>query len=347
METGFNEFHRLTMKAQKLTIKEIAKIVGVSKATVSRVLNDYPHISDDLRERVMTVVNETGYQRNHVARMLATDRSNMIGLVIPSGAESVFTDPYFPELTHSISRISRQLNQTLALFLCESEQEGVETIRSIFAHGLLDGIIITSDYKNNTFESDLKDADMPFIFIGRPQQLQDAPYIDSDNFNGGVMATRYLIEQGHQRIAVIRSDKNTSGDDRYKGYCQALEQHGITYDESLVAQGDYSMGSGTRCMYELLDAKPDAVFVTSDTMAFGALRALRERQVRVPEDIAIVGFDDLSPAIQADPQLTTVRQQIATVGELAVETLMQIIENPNKPPLQLSLPVELIVRASS
>lgn len=335
------------MKSQKLTINKIAELAGVSKATVSRVLNNYPHISSELREKVMTVVQETGYERNHVARMLASNRSNMIGLVIPSGAEAIFTDPYFPELTRGVSLTVKQFDQTLALFLCESEQEGVETIRSILSTGLLDGILITADYKNNNFETDLINGDMPHVFIGRPQQLQYSSYIDSDNFSGGFIATEYLIEKGYERIAVIGSSKNTSGDDRYQGYCHALEKHGIEYNEALVAYGDYTMNSGAEGMYRLLPAEPDAVFVTSDTMALGALRALREQKISVPDQIAIVGYDDLPPAIQADPQLTTVRQQIAKVGELAVETLLQSIDNPDRPLRQLKLPVELIVRAST
>lgn len=335
------------MKSSKLTIKEIAELAGVSKATVSRVLNNYPHISPEIHEQVMEVINRTGYQRNQIARLLASDRSGIIGLVIPSGAEAVFTDPYFPTLTRGISITARQNQQTLSLFLCESEQEGIDTIRSILANRLLDGIIVTADYKNHSFEQQLLDGDMPFVYIGRPKNDQDAAYIDTDNFKGGVIATEYLIERGFQRIAIIGSDKNTSADLRYQGYFHALQTHAIAHDDRLVAFGDYSMESGTRAMYELLPAQPDAVFVTSDTMALGALRALRERGLHVPDDIAIIGFDDLPPAIQADPQLTTIRQPIARTGELAVETLLEMIENPERPLRQLQLPVELIVRAST
>ncbi|MEL6526174.1 MAG: substrate-binding domain-containing protein, partial [Chloroflexota bacterium] len=164
---------------------------------------------------------------------------------------------------------------------------------------------------------------------------------------GGELATTYLIEQGYQRIAIIGSDKNTSGDDRYVGYQRALEKHGRELDESLVVFGDYSMESGAQRMEDLLPAKPDAVFITSDAMALGAIRTLHRHNLRVPEDIAIVGFDDLSPALQADPQLTTIRQPIGDVGSLAVETLLEIIRNPERPPRQIALPVELIVRASA
>lgn len=337
----------IIVKSQKLNIKKIAELAGVSISTVSRVLNDYPHISTEFRDKVMRVVKETGYERNYVARMLRTNRSNMIGLVIPSGAEAVFTDPYFPVLTRDISLTAKKNDLTLALFLCESEQDGEETIKSIIANSLLDGIVITADYKNNTFEAQLTNGDMPYIFIGKPQNDELASYIDTDNFSGGVMATEYLIQQGYQRIAIIGSAKNTSANDRYRGYCHALEKHNISFDPSLFVYGDYTMNSGTQGMYDLLDANPDAVFVTSDTMALGAIRALRERGISIPEEVAIVGYDDLPPAIQTDPQLTTIRQPISRTGELAVETLLQIIESPDQPPRQIILPNELIVRAST
>lgn len=335
------------MKAQKLTIKTIAELAGVSKATVSRVLNNYPHISPEIHDQVMEVVGRTGYQRNQVARMLASDRSDIIGLVIPSGAEAVFTDPYFPTLTRAVSLTAKANNLTLAFFLCESEQEGIDTISNILANRLLDGIVITADYRNHSFEQQLIDSDMPFVFIGRPKNDEHTSYIDTDNLMGGMIATEHLIEQGFRRIGIIGSDRNTSADLRFQGYCQALNKHGIERDESLIVFGDYSMDSGTRGMYDLLPAQPDAVFVTSDTMALGALRALRECGLRVPEDVAIVGFDDLPPAVQADPRLTTIHQPIARTGELAVETLMDLIENPDRPARQVKLPVRLVVRAST
>ncbi|MEL6406017.1 MAG: LacI family DNA-binding transcriptional regulator [Chloroflexota bacterium] len=335
------------MATQKLTIQKIADLAQVSKATVSRVLNDYPHISDEVKARVLKIVHETGYRRNHIARTLASSRSNMIGLVIPSDAQSVFTDPYFPTLTQGITYTAKRNEQTLALFLCESEEEGGETIASILSNGLLDGIIITADYKDYAFEKQLLAGNVPFVFIGRPFDTVCSPYIDTDNQAGGELATAYLIEQGYQRIAIIGSDKNTSGDDRYIGYQRALEKHGRALDESLVVFGDYSMESGAQRMEDLLPAKPDAVFITSDAMALGAIRTLHRHNLRVPEDIAIVGFDDLSPALQADPQLTTIRQPIGDVGSLAVETLLEIIRNPERPPRQIALPVELIVRASA
>lgn len=335
------------MTTEKLTIKKIAELAGVSKATVSRVLNGYPHIRDEVRMKVMEVVEETGYQRNNVARMLASDYSNMIGLVIPSNAQTVFTDPYFPKLTRTISLAVRQREQTLALFLCETKSEAYETVRSILANGLLDGIIVTADDRNSLMEKALKEGGMPYVFIGRPINDAGVHYIDTDNIAGGELATTHLIERGYQRIGIIGSNKNISADDRYQGYLNALAAHGIPLDESLVTFGDYSLDSGYAGMARLLPAQPDAVFVTSDTMALGALRTLREHGLRVPQDVAVVGYDDLPPAIQADPQLTTIRQPIEQTGQLAVDTLLQIIETPERPLRQVKLSNELIIRAST
>jgi LacI family transcriptional regulator len=331
---------------KKMTISKIAELAGVSKATVSRVLNSYPHVRPELRERVQQVIEDTGFQPNNVARLLASDRSSMIGLLIPSGPQAVFTDPYFPVITQGISQGATQNNQTLALFIFQTEQEGRDTIRSIVATGLLDGLIVTADLKENSFIPLLFEHKVPFVLIGRPGHSDGVHFIDADNVGGGFMATEHLIKLGHRRIATVTSAQNASSDDRFIGYRRALDAYGVAFDPQLVTTGDYSLESGYYATRQLIPRQPEAIFVATDTMALGALRALREAELRVPDDVAIVSFDDLPPAIQADPQLTTVRQPINQIGRMAVETLMQVIENPDLPPRQEFLPNELIVRAS-
>lgn len=330
-----------------LNIKKIAELAGVSKATVSRVLNNYPHISPEMRDRVLQVINETGYARNPIARMLTANRSNMIGLVIPTGAKFVFSDPYFPKLTEGISRAANQHKLTLSLFLFHSEDDGVETIRNVIANGMFDGLLVTGDRIDDNILPLLIKHDIRFVLIGRPLHHADVHYIDSDNYAGGRLATEYLIQRGYRRIGIVTVEHNIAGVDRFNGYLQALTDHGIAYDPSLVAYGDFSMDSGACGVATLLPHQPDAIFIVSDTMTLGALRLLRERQIHVPDDLGIMGFDDLPPAIQADPQLTTIRQPIDRQGALAVETMLQIIENPERPLRQVTLPVELVVRAST
>jgi LacI family transcriptional regulator len=335
---------------KKLTISEIAQLAGVSKATVSRVLNGYPHISAEVRQQVQKVITETGFQPNTVARLLATDRSNMIGLVIPTGPQavlSVFTDPYFPTLTQGISQVANQNHLTLALFIFHSEQEGHEKFKSILTTGLLDGLIITADRKDDYYISVLNEYEMPFVLIGRLKNMEDFTSIDTDNFGGGYMATKHLIDLGYHRIGTVSSKQNFSGEARYDGYRRALEEHDIPFDERLVAFGDYSLDSGYNGARKIIPAKPDAVFAASDTMALGTIRALREAGLHVPNDVAVVGYDDLPPAVQSDPQLTTVQQPIEETGRLAVETLIELIDDRSLPPRHVILPNQLIVRASS
>jgi LacI family transcriptional regulator len=338
---------------KKLTIAQIAELAGVSKATVSRVINGYPHVRPHLREQVQAIITETGFQPNNVARLLASDRSHIIGLVIPKGTKAVFTDPYFPVLTNGISQVSNNNKLTLALFIFHSEQEGHDTIKSITSTGLLDGLILTTDRvtldrTTDPFIPQLIDHQIPFVLIGRPETDQDIPFIDTDNYVGGRLAMEHFIQLGHRRIATVASQQNPAGDDRFMAYRDVLEENGIPFDESLVAFGDYTLDSGYQATKKLLPAKPTAIFVASDTMALGSLRALQEAALRVPDDIAIIGFDDLPPSAQAHPPLTTVRQPVEMLGGMSVEMLLNIVNNKdkNQSPEQVILPSELVVRAS-
>lgn len=333
--------------SRKITIQRVAELADVSKATVSRVLNGYPHVRQEVREKVQRVIRETGYQPNNIARLLASDRSSIICFVISSGAQMVFSDPYFPALTESISDAAGDKGLILALFMSHTEGQGQETVNSILAAGLFDGLILTADSKATSFFPQLHAAEIPFVFIGRPSHAESVNFVDADNVQGGCLATSHLIDLGNRRIATIGSNRNASGEDRVTGYRKALSEGGLAFDERLVAFGDYSPESGYAAMQALIPYKPEAVFVASDTMALGALRALREAGLRVPQDIALVSHDDLPPAVQADPPLTTVQQPIARTGQLAVEKLAQIIgQSGYKPAEKTILPVKLIVRES-
>jgi LacI family transcriptional regulator len=331
---------------KRLTLDEIAKLAGVSRATVSRVVNNYPHIKPEVRERVQGIITETGFQPNLIARSLASDRSGIIGLVIPNTPRMVFTDPFFPTLIQGITQTTNRLGYTLSLFLFNSKDEETRTIRSILNTGLLDGLIITADRKEDSFVPNFIHHGMPFVLIGRPETNTSITYVDTDNVEGGYIATEHLIQLGRRRVAIIGSSENTAGDDRVNGYRNALQAYGFPYDPSLVAFGDFSMQSGYESMKKLLRSNPDAVFITSDTMALGALRAIREARLRVPDDLSVVGYDDLLPALQADPPLTTMHHPIEQLGVVAVDLLNTLLNNDNVPPTHTILPVTLVIRAS-
>ncbi|MCY4063846.1 MAG: LacI family DNA-binding transcriptional regulator [Chloroflexi bacterium] len=331
----------------RITIQRVAELADVSKATVSRVLNGYPHVRPEVREKVQRVIRETGYQPNNIARMLASDRSSIIGFVISSSAQMVFHDPYFPALTEAVSDAAGDRGLIMALFMSHADGQGHRTVNSILAAGLFDGLILTADAKGSSIFPQQLAPDMPIVFIGRPSQADGMHYVDVDNVQGGYLATSHLIDLGHRRIATIGSNRNASGEDRVTGYRRALSQRGLAFDERLVAFGDYSLESGYASMQALLPYKPEAVFVASDTMALGALRALREAGLRAPDDIALVSHDDLPPAVQADPPLTTVQQPIARTGQLAVEKLERIIAQGGAVRAEKTiLPVKLVVRES-
>lgn len=345
IESAFNKCIMSTTN-KKLTLNDIAKLAGVSPATVSRVINNYPHITPEVRERVHAIILDTGFRPNKLAQSLASKYTGMIGLVIPHETTAIMTNPYFLHLINSITSAINQNDLTLVLFLFHSMDEEDRIAQSIFNTNLIDGVIITADRREDSFVEQLIDHDIPVVFVGKPEPGIDVPFVNVDNVRGGYMATEYLIRGGRRRIGAITARYNTAGEDRYEGYRQALAAHGIAYDENLVAEGDFTYDSGHTAMQQLLPLAPDAVFVSSDQMALAAQRAIRGAGLRIPDDIAIVGFDDLPLALLAEPPLTTIRQPIDQLGPVAVALLQQVIMFGPQHVQSRVLPVELVVRST-
>ena len=316
----------------RMTLEKVAKIAGVSRATVSRVVNGYPHIRPEVRERVERVIQQTGYQPNALARSLASSQSHILGLFIPSVVQFVLADHYLTSLIPGISQACNANEYTLALFLFHSEQEEQDHFKRLLGSNIIDGLIITADRRDEKFMSQLLEREIPFVLIGRPAEMGERiTSVDAENRAGAYMGVRHLIELGHRRIALISTTLNTAAEDRTTGYLQALQNHGIKVRPELMAEGDFTEQSGYLAMQRLLRHKPDAVFVVSDMMAFGALRAIQDAQLVVPDDIAVVSFDDIPAAANANPPLTTIRQPIHATGMLAVETLIEILQSSESP----------------
>jgi LacI family transcriptional regulator len=328
-----------------LTLEDIARLSGFSRSTVSRVINGDENVKEDTRQLVMEVVQKINFQPNLIARSLAAGRTNVLGLVIPAGVSTIFTDPYFPQLIQGVSTACNAQGYSVMMWLAEPEYER-RMIGQIMHSGLLDGVIVSSMLIDDPIVQSLYDSKMPFILIGRHPTL-DVNYLDVDNLSAGREAVLHLIRLGYKRIATITGPQNMiAGYDRYQGYQRALEEHNLPLNPKLVAEGDFSEAGGYSGMLKLLGEKPDAVFVATDTMAIGALRALREVGLRVPEDVAIVGFDDMPEAARTDPALTTARQPTLHMGLVAVETLVEIIRYPAAQTRNVILPIELIIRKS-
>jgi LacI family transcriptional regulator len=330
-----------------LTLDHIAQMAGVSRSTVSRVVNDHPNVSEKVRKRVLEVIRANNFHPNAAARTLASQRSWMLGLVLPRTVGSFFTDPYFPLLTQGIASACNQNNYTLSLFLVGSREDEEKIYPRISRKGLLDGILLQSGQKNDRLIERFKGSSMPVVILGRPFHPAGISYVEVDNINATENAVSHLINLGYRRIGTITGPANrTVGMDRKEGYLKALRTHGLAVDQSLIVEGSFTEVSGYEAMQKLLVSRPDAVFAASDIMAIGAMRAVRQAGLHIPEDIAFVGFDDLPSATLADNKLTTVRQPVHQFGVKAVEVLIDLIENGIKPARHTTFGTELIVRES-
>ena len=330
------------------TLEDIAKLAGVSRSTVSRVVNEQPSVRDHVRERVLEVIKQTGYHPNAAARALASQRSWTLGLILPHSVSFLFSDPYYAQLTRGIAQACNQYDYTLALFLVGTEEDEEKIYSRVSRTGLLDGVIVQSGHRGDQWIiGRFVDAHTPLVVVGRPFRSDNVSYIDVDNINASYNAVNHLIRLGRKRVGTIAGPANsTVGIDRKEGYLKALVERGYEVDESLVTEGDFTESGGYYAMQRLLPARPDAVFVASDLMAIGAMRAVREVGLRIPDDIAFVGFDDLPVATFSDVHLTTVRQPVVQFGAKAVEVLIDLIENGIDPPRHILMETELVVRGS-
>lgn len=326
------------------TLEEIAKLSGVSRSTVSRVINSDPKVSEVTRAHVLEIVRREGYRPNLTARGLASGRSNVIAAVIPVGFENVLSDPYFPALLQGMASAADANDHFLMLSLGESGFR--HSVDEIAHQGVVAGVIFSASQVDDPLLERLVATGTPVVSVGRPYDDRIS-FVDIDNSGSARQMTSQLLRLGYRRVAFIAGPSYApAAVDRSKGYAAALESFGVRVDEELVYEGDFSEASGRAGMRALLEHRPDAVFAASDRMASGAVNEIRAAGLRIPEDIALVGFDDMPLAAQMEPPLTTVRQRPHQLGAAAVTLLLDLLADPTGPPKRVILPTELIVRAS-
>jgi DNA-binding LacI/PurR family transcriptional regulator len=310
------------------TLDEVALLAGVSRATVSRVVNDSPRVSPEAREAVLAAVAELRYVPNRMARSLVTRRTDTIALVLNEPNTQVFSDPFFASIVRGVSATLADTDLNLVLLTAQDEREQ-EKVGRYARQGHVDGVILMSVHSNDPLPDILAAAGVPLVLCGRPFDDREVAFVDADNRGGAVAATEHLIGTGRRRIATITGPLDMiAGVDRFAGYESALGAAGHRLRPELVAEGDFTEGGGMRAMEQLLARSPDldAVFVASDPMAVGALRALRAAGRRVPEDVAVIGFDDAAVAERCDPPLTTIAQPLADMTPLLTELLLRQID---------------------
>jgi LacI family transcriptional regulator len=324
-------------------LEDIAKIAGVSKSTVSRVINNQPNVSVRTRQKVLEVIRASDYHPNTAARALVTRHTGILSIVIPAALSATFSDPYFPALVQSISVAANENNYATMLWVGNNAEEEDRYCDRILSNGLFDGIIVASAVDDDPLLRRLAVGRLPHVLIGPPQQgVQN--YVDVDNRAAACEAVTHLVKLGCKRIGTVAGPLHTGAARmRLAGYRDALEQGGLSSDENLIVSGNFEEPSGYNATKLLIERGVDAVFCASDMMALGALRALLDAGLHVPDDVALVGFDDMPFAATTHPPLTTVHQPIADLGRRAVQLLLSLIEGEAQQ-RQLVLSAHLIIR---
>jgi len=329
------------------TLEAVAAEAGVSRSTVSRVVNGSTQVRPDVITAVNAAIERLHYVPNRAARSLANRQTMAIALVVPEDTTRFFGDPFFAEIVQGISQGLENSDYVLNLQLASPSAPSEKTIRYLLG-GNVDGAIVVSHHSGDDFFTTL-DEMLPVVFGGRPfhpEQHQNS-YVDVDNRAGGALGTQYLIDKGRRRIATVAGPANMQAAiDRHQGWIDAVSGAGLSTD--LVEHGDFTMASGAAAMRELLERAPDidGVFVASDLMASGAISVLRERGRRVPEDIAVVGFDNSSAATSGEIGITTVNQPSREMGlEMARMLLAQLRGEPTE--RERVMPTRMVIRDSA
>jgi DNA-binding LacI/PurR family transcriptional regulator len=332
-----------------VTIKDVAKLAKVNPSTVSRVIANNPVISQETRQKVLTVMAELNYYPNLVARNLVSRITKTIGVVMPRSAEDLFLNPFFPEILRGISAIARRDGYDILLATGETEEEEKETILRMVHGRRVDGLILLVSRVENQLGDSLKSTDFPIAIVGKPLHDLGLCWVDNDNVEAAYKGTQHLLKLGHRTIGCITGPLEFVVTlDRLLGYQKALMEFGVEYDKELVIQGEFSQKGGHEAMNALLAVEPriTAVLVFDDLMAFGAIQQAKEQGRIVPVDISIIGFNNTPLSNFVSPPLTTVEIFPYQLGKRVTELVIQRIENPDDKEQHDYVGTNLILRQS-
>ena len=344
---------RFRKEAPTSTIREVARLSGVSVSTVSRVFNDYGDVSAATRQRVLATARELDYQPSAAARTLVKQRSQLVGVVLFTGSDHPdLGHPFFQDVLVGLKHGIGALNYDLLLFATEqphSSSDGAHSYLRRARHHRVDGVVLMGVDRDDPEVAKLLESKMPLIAVDLDVAGDRASYVASDNVGGARLAVQHLHALGHRRIATIAGPADSKpGADRLLGFRAELRALGLDARSEYEQVGDFYAESGELAMRALLGLSepPTAVFAAADMMAVGAIRAAQDAGLNVPGDLAVVGFDDIQIAPLLNPSLTTIRQDKLGLGLAAARALVELIENPDINPPVLTQPVELVVRAS-
>ncbi|MBI9104406.1 MAG: LacI family DNA-binding transcriptional regulator [Spirochaetales bacterium] len=302
-------------------ISDVAKLAGVSTATVSRIINNLSGFSEDTRARVEDAIRELGYKPNLVARGLVSSRTHTIGVLLPC-----LSSRYSSQLIHGIETEAHR--RGYSVIICNTDRNGERTLEylRILSEKRVEGIIFASEWVKEEYGKYMLDLSIPVVLISTYSDHFPFPYVRVDDKQAAYTSCNYLLDKGHRKIGFISgsSDDPIAGAPRIEGYRKALEENGVTYDEDLLVFGDFHFESGIAGMRELMERNKGitAVFASSDEMALGALTYLHGKGIKVPQDISVMGYDDTLDAVMAVPALTTLHQPVEEMGRKAMGLLL-------------------------
>lgn len=328
------------------TIKDIARMAGVAPSVVSRALNNKYGVKNETKEQILHIARELDYYPNTAARSLVTRKSETIGIVMAD-----ISEPFYSLIIKGMEYVSNQTGYTLLFSNSFESLEHGRVLQKMVDAERVDGLVIVgSNIKEKNFVYRLIQREVPFVLIERNFLDPRVNCIWSDNIKGAYNATKYLIDKGHFRIAHISGNLDFQvALDRLEGYKNALRDHNVPFFEELVTIGKFEWQDGYTAMKALLNYKPhcSAVFVSNDSMTYGAMQAIHEAGLKIPHDIAVVGYDDLQFSGLINPPLTTIRQPRFEMGQKAMEVMIDALQSANHKPTKICLETEIIVRNSA
>lgn len=333
-----------------ITIKDVAKLAKVAPSTVSRVIANNPRISEKTKKKVREAMDQLGYHPNFIARSLASQSTQAIGLVMPSSTDVVFQNPFFPTVLRGLSEGAHEKHYALYMTTGKTDNEILDGVIQMVQGGRVDGVVLLYSKIEDKVLMYLQERGIPFVVIGKPfKHVEEITHVDNDNFRATREVTEYLIQLGHDHIAFVGGNLNLVVTvERLLGYEKALREAGIRLNDDYIVHEEFLREGGQEAVRELLslEVPPTALVVADDLMALGVLNTLDELGIRVPEDISIISFNNVLVSEMSRPPLTSVDINIFDLGFEAARSLIQKIENPKEPTKRIIIPHQMVQRFS-
>lgn len=328
---------------QKVTIDDVAKKAGVSKQTVSRAINNKGDISAKTRQRILELIEEMGFRPNRMAQAMNTSRSHMIGLVVPD-----ITNPFFPEVVRAVQDAAMANGYTTIVCNTDDSPE-IDVLNDLVSHGV-DGLITFTHQADDESVSAFADRFGPMLIINREFTHPNVTSLMVNNVKGGLLAVQHLVELGHHKICMLTSELTSMEDTRrVVGYKNALEDADVPFDPELLVQVSPTLTGGYYAAKNILEKRPDitALFCFNDMMGLGALRACKDLNLNVPEDVSVIGFDDIQLTSMVTPTLSSIHVDKYEMGRLAFERVLSLIKNSKSDRSVINMEPQLIIREST